>query len=105
MSVKLLTEHRLEFLSLKGGYRGSSESTHVKMPHCWKYHAIAHYSEWCLTFQTPLGGHARKDIQDTGFRLTPCIALTKTGVLLMKQLQAQMIAKEPVRSTPQSALL
>ena len=43
MSVKLLTEHRLEFLSLKGGCRGSSESTHVKMPHCWKSHVLAHY--------------------------------------------------------------
>ena len=41
MSVKLLTEHHLEFLSLKGGCRGSSESTHVKMPHCWKSHALA----------------------------------------------------------------
>ena len=41
MIVKLLTEHNLEFLSLKGGYRGSSESTHVKMPHCWKSHALA----------------------------------------------------------------
>ena len=44
MIVKLLTEHHLEFLSLKGDYRGSSrESTHVKMPHCWKSHATAHY--------------------------------------------------------------
>ena len=34
MSVKLLTEHRLEFVSLKGGYIDSSESTLVKMPHC-----------------------------------------------------------------------
>ena len=33
MSVKLLTEHRLEFVSLKGGHTGSSESTLVKM-HC-----------------------------------------------------------------------
>ena len=32
--VKLLTEHRLEFVSLKGGCTGSSESTLVKMPHC-----------------------------------------------------------------------
>ena len=38
MSVKLLTEHNLEFLSLKGGCTGSSESTLVKMPHCWKSH-------------------------------------------------------------------
>ena len=42
MSVKLLTEHRLEVLSLKGGCTGSSESTLVKMPHCWKSHAAAH---------------------------------------------------------------
>ena len=42
MSVKLLTEHNLEFLSLKGGCTGSSESTLVKMPHCWKSHVTAH---------------------------------------------------------------
>ena len=42
MIVKLLSEHDLEFLSSKGGCRGSSESTVVKMPHCWKSHAAAH---------------------------------------------------------------
>ena len=42
MSVKLLTEHHLEFLSLKGGCRGSSESALVKMPHCWKSLVTAH---------------------------------------------------------------
>ena len=31
MIVKLLTEHHLEFLSLKGGCRGPSESTLVKI--------------------------------------------------------------------------
>ena len=30
MIVKLLTEHQLEFLSLKGGCRGSSASTQCK---------------------------------------------------------------------------
>ena len=45
MIVKLLTEHHLEFLSLKGGCRGSSESTRVKMPHCWKSHVTAHLKE------------------------------------------------------------
>ena len=44
MIVKLLTEHHLEFLSLKGGYRGLSESTLVKMSNCWKSHAAAHIS-------------------------------------------------------------
>ena len=42
MSAKLLTEHHLEFLRLKGGCTGSSESTLVKMPHCWKSHVTAH---------------------------------------------------------------
>ena len=41
MSFKLLTEHHLEFLSLKGGFTGSSESTFVKMSNCWKFHAAA----------------------------------------------------------------
>ena len=36
MSITLLTEHFLEFLSLKGGSTCSSMSTLVKMPHCWK---------------------------------------------------------------------
>ena len=47
MSVKLLTGHHLRFLSLKGGCTGSSESTLVKMPHCWKSHAAAQlYEIW-----------------------------------------------------------
>ena len=43
MIIKLLAEHHLEFLSLKGGSRGSSESTHVKMSHCRKSHITAHF--------------------------------------------------------------
>ena len=42
MNVKLMTKHHLEFQSLKGGCTGSSESTLVKMPHCWKSHVAAH---------------------------------------------------------------
>ena len=42
MIVKLLSEHHLEFLSLKGDCTGSSESTLVKMSNCWKSHALAH---------------------------------------------------------------
>ena len=44
MTVKLLTEPHLRFLSLKGGCTASSESTLVKMPHCWKSHVTAHIS-------------------------------------------------------------
>ena len=52
MSVKLLTEHHLEFRSLKGGCTGSSESTFVKIPHCWKsmsrlnYNAYSSNTSW-----------------------------------------------------------
>ena len=41
MNIKLLAEQHLEFLSLKGGSTGSSESTLVKMPYCWKSHVAA----------------------------------------------------------------
>ena len=47
MSVKLLTEHHLEFLSLKRDCTGSSEPTFVKMPRCWKSHAVAHLMLFC----------------------------------------------------------
>ena len=42
MTVKLLTEDNLESLSFKGGCTGSSESTLVKITHCWKSHVLAH---------------------------------------------------------------
>ena len=40
MSVKLLTGQH--FLSLKGGCTGLSESSLVKMPHCWKSCVMTH---------------------------------------------------------------
>ena len=45
MIVKLLTEHHLKFLSLKGGCTDSSESTLVKMPDCWKSRVGAHLKQ------------------------------------------------------------
>ena len=42
VTVKLLTKQHLEFLRLKGGFTGSTESTYVKMPQCWKSHVAAH---------------------------------------------------------------
>ena len=63
MIVKLLTEHHLESLSLKGGCRGSSESTHVKchivgnlMSRLISTYLSSHtgYGE-CLTFDSFLG--------------------------------------------------
>ena len=59
MIVKLLTEHHLEFLSLKGGCTGSSESTLVKMSNCWKSHAAAQMiTDTGKTFITSIFGHS-----------------------------------------------
>ena len=43
MTVRLLTEHYLELISLKRGSTGASESTFVKMPHFWKSHVVDHF--------------------------------------------------------------
>ena len=57
MTVKLLTEQGLEFLSLKGGCTGLSESTLVKMPNYWKSHGTAQMSMymrfWYLSYFSP----------------------------------------------------
>ena len=50
MNVRLLTEHHLRFLSLKGGCTGPSESTLVKMPHCWKSRVTCHGSNIFCVF-------------------------------------------------------
>ena len=42
MFVKLLGEHQLKFLSLKGDCTGSSESTLVKITYCLKSNVAAH---------------------------------------------------------------
>ena len=42
MTVKLLAEQHLEFLSLKGGCIGLCKSIFVKMPHCRKSRVTAH---------------------------------------------------------------
>ena len=52
MIVKLLIEHHLEFLSLKGGRRNSSESTLVKMSNYWKSHAAAQLLSVSATFDS-----------------------------------------------------
>ena len=45
MTVKLLITNHLEFISLRGGSIGSSESTLVKMPNCWKSCVMAQLRE------------------------------------------------------------
>ena len=66
MSVKLLTEHNLKFLSLKGGFTASSESTLVKMPHCWKSHVAAQvkkelrYEFFCKDMRSSINSYLKK---------------------------------------------
>ena len=43
MTVKLLTEHQLEILSLKGGSADSYECTHIKIPYFGKSHVAAQF--------------------------------------------------------------
>ena len=55
MTVNLLAELLLEVLSLTVGCTGLSESTLVKMPHCWKSHVTAQF--FCLlTMKTCIDG-------------------------------------------------
>ena len=55
MSVKLLTEHHLECLSLKGGCTGLSESTLVKKLYCRKSHVTAHLQRYLPKGQSSPG--------------------------------------------------
>ena len=48
MTVMLLTEHHLAFLSLKGGCNGSSESTLVKC------HIVENLMPWLILFTSLL---------------------------------------------------
>ena len=54
MTVKLLTEQYLDCLSLKGGCTCLSDSIHVKMPHCWKSHVVAHFIYLVTNFENNL---------------------------------------------------
>ena len=40
--LKIRRSKVTDYAALKGGRTGSSESTHVKKPHCWKSHVAAH---------------------------------------------------------------
>ena len=78
LSVKLLTERHLMFLSSKGGCTGWYESTPVKMSHCWKshvtaqlFHAHVHLSEPTCTVKVScsfkvkvIGGRQRSHVQN-----------------------------------------
>ena len=63
MTAKLLTEHHLDFLSLIGG---SSESTLVKKPSCWKSHVAAKIV-FNMPRETSLKGKSYLPVRVTSF--------------------------------------
>ena len=68
MTVKPLTEQHLEFLSLKGGCTGFPETTHVKMPNCWKSHVMVHLKFVCCignSHDYHMGSYDRKTCIDS----------------------------------------
>ena len=71
MTVKLLTEHHVEFLSLKEGCTGSSEYTLVIMPHCWKSRVAAQMVQAAPWLGTQLRVlRARTDLR---WHIMPCV--------------------------------
>ena len=62
MTVKLLTEQHLEFLSLSGGCTGSSQSTFVKMLHCLKSHVMADIQSRLMKTDLQLRVHNYRDV-------------------------------------------
>ena len=79
MTVKLLTEQHLEFLSFKGSCTGSCESTLVKIPLCWKSHVTAQlYFQVLASYINP-GGNVPENFEVDEFESTseksllPCI--------------------------------
>ena len=85
MIVKLLTEHHLEFPSLKGGCRGSSESTLVKMLNCWKSHAAAQLvNKLAIRILTPNANQGPDECS---------LSITKLGVSLVRHKFQQNLSK------------
>ena len=79
-TVKLMTKHHLEFLSFKGGCSGSSESTHVKMPHCWKSHVAAHFQLNILTCATEATEFPTVNLRP-GFVVSRAVEGSKSGTV------------------------
>ena len=79
MSVELLTEHHSKFLSLKGGCTGCSESTLIKMQHCWKSHITAHFIILAVISMMTL---SRKPVYGVSDTLIPQLLVANLDMLL-----------------------
>ena len=65
MTLRLLNEYQLEFLSFNGGCTGEFESTLVKMSNCWKSHVTAQLC--CVIMSLSLGAHTKPWLCDEVF--------------------------------------
>ena len=102
MSVKLLTEHHLEFLSLKGSCTSSSESTLVKIPHCRKSHIAAHFviALKFATYDSCLIDSLRPSQQLFSYVGTVFLSRTSTMCLVQRHNAVTPVRLEP--ATPRS---
>ena len=75
MNIKLLTEHHLEFLGIKGGCIGSSESIHVIMPHC------------CGSYVAEMSEHARISLHDYLFVILRTMVTSSSDLTILSDLQ------------------
>ena len=74
LTLRLLTEYHLEFLILRGGCLGLSESTLVKMTHCWKSHVTAKFCNKITKDIYCLSGMGKDDVLDLS-----CILIKQTS--------------------------
>ena len=81
MSVKLLTKHHLEFLSLKGGCTGSSESTLVKIPHCWKSCVAAQFNNIETRSMSPISNNFF-----SSYHCCICASLSREAILISRMI-------------------
>ena len=94
MTVKLLTEHHLRFLSLIGSCTGSSESRLVKMPQCWKSRVTAHLglSAWLAALWST--GHYQ-----LGGAITVTVFVLGYNIKIYHECEGR-IEKNPSRRSP-----
>ena len=74
ITLRPLTEHHLQFLCLKEGCTGSSQSTLVKIPHCWKLYVAAHVVFINIKIQAKVGSVLHRTAGNyicTGYNFNP----------------------------------
>ena len=102
MSVELLTDHHLEFLRLKGGCTGSSESALVKIPHCWKSHVAAHIFTQDKKLWTLVLSHCpdSPDNDQISCAVVSIVFIIVSGIYLQKTNSQGLLGTFQVRTKP-----